>query len=49
MEFSRLANIISGKIGGSNREQAQADKFLEQYGPLLQKYIEKQKQDSENK
>ncbi len=43
MEFTKLASIITGKIDGTQTEQNKADNFLKQYGPLLEKYLEKQK------
>lgn len=43
MEFTKLANILTGKIEANPKEQSQAEDFLKKYGSVIDKYLEKQK------
>jgi len=42
MEFTKLAGILTGKMNASPSEKSQVDTFLQQYGPMMAKHIEKE-------
>jgi len=43
MEFTKLANILAGKLSPKSNEKEKVDDFLEHYGPLLANYLKEQK------